>query len=153
MVGDCVSLPACILCGVRVCVCCVLEMCHRNQSMGHGSDHDPSTPLVIDKNPVFHLQHLIPHPSPELNFNETKNSFIMSSDMSGNVVKTPTGLKVNGSEKLDYNFHYVSPVFDISHAKLAETYKPWGRVLIVLDKSEFSVRFGRSPTCRARMFS
>ncbi|KAH8090809.1 hypothetical protein HD553DRAFT_16961 [Filobasidium floriforme] len=58
----------------------------------------------------------------------------MSSDMSGNVVKTPTGLKVNGSEKLDYNFHYVSPVFDISHAKLAETYKPWGRVLIVLDK-------------------
>jgi hypothetical protein len=53
MVGDCVSLPACILCGVRVCVCCVLEMCHRNQSMGHGSDHDPSTPLVIDKNPVL----------------------------------------------------------------------------------------------------
>jgi hypothetical protein len=109
--------------------------------------------LFFNSTSFFHLQHLIPHPSPELNFNETKNSFIMSSDMSGNVVKTPTGLKVNGSEKLDYNFHYVSPVFDISHAKLAETYKPWGRVLIVLDKSEFSVRFGRSPTCRARMFS
>jgi hypothetical protein len=102
------------------------------------------TLLQLDE---LHLQHLIPHSSPELNFNENKNSFIMSSDMSGNVVKTPTGLKVNGSEKLDYNFHYVSPVFDISHAKLAETYKPWGRVLIVLDKSESSVRFGRSPTC------
>jgi hypothetical protein len=56
--------------------------------------------------------------------------------MSGNVSKTPTGLKVRGSEELNYNFHYVSPVFDVSHAKLAETYKPWGRVLIVLDKSE-----------------
>jgi hypothetical protein len=62
----------------------------------------------------------------------------MSSDMNGNVSKTATGLAVRGSEKLNYNFHYISPVFDVSHAKLAETYKPWGRVLVVLDKSEFS---------------
>ncbi|KAJ9102937.1 hypothetical protein QFC19_004493, partial [Naganishia cerealis] len=59
----------------------------------------------------------------------------MSSDLTAEVQQTPTGLRVLGAEKLDYRFHYISPVFDVSHAKLAETYKPWGRVLIVIDQN------------------
>jgi 3-dehydroquinate synthase len=60
----------------------------------------------------------------------------MSSDLTAEVQQTPTGMRVLGAEKLDYRFHYISPVFDVSHAKLAETYKPWKRVLIVIDQSK-----------------
>ncbi|KAI5454637.1 hypothetical protein NCC49_003530 [Naganishia albida] len=59
----------------------------------------------------------------------------MASDLTAEVQQTPTGMRVLGAEKLDYRFHYVSPVFDVSHAKLAETYKPWKRVLIVIDQN------------------
>ncbi|KAJ9125158.1 hypothetical protein QFC22_000112 [Naganishia vaughanmartiniae] len=59
----------------------------------------------------------------------------MSSDLTAEVQQTPTGMRVLGAEKLDYRFHYISPVFDVSHAKLAETYKPWKRVLIVIDQN------------------
>jgi hypothetical protein len=60
----------------------------------------------------------------------------MSSDLTAEVQQTPTGMRVLGAERLDYRFHYISPVFDVSHAKLAETYKPWKRVLIVIDQSK-----------------
>lgn len=57
----------------------------------------------------------------------------MSSDLTANVSNTSTGLNVRGSEELNYNFHYISPVFDVKHEKLASQYERWGRVLVVID--------------------
>lgn len=71
----------------------------------------------------------------------------MASDLTAEVQQTPTGMRVLGAEKLDYRFHYVSPVFDVSHAKLAETYKPWKRVLIVIDQSTSLIPFRFLATC------
>lgn len=59
------------------------------------------------------------------------------SDLTAKVTKQPSGsLAVEGYEALKYNFHYTSPVFDVEHDKLAEIYKRWGRVLVVMDTSE-----------------
>lgn len=56
------------------------------------------------------------------------------SDLTATVTKNEQGsITVEGYEALKYNFHYTSPVFDINHTKLAELYKRWGRVLIVMD--------------------
>ena len=60
------------------------------------------------------------------------------SDLTASVTKDVKGsITVEGYEALKYNFHYVSHVFDVQHAKLAEIYERWGRVLIVIDTSEF----------------
>lgn len=65
------------------------------------------------------------------------------SDLTASVTKDPKGsITVEGYEALKYNFHYTSPVFALEHEKLAELYKRWGRVLVVMDTSE-------SPTERA----
>ena len=59
------------------------------------------------------------------------------SDMTATVSKNPEGsLTVAGFEKLKYNFHYTSPVFDTKNEKLAEIYRKWQRVLIVIDTSK-----------------
>ncbi|WWC93871.1 hypothetical protein V866_000707 [Kwoniella sp. B9012] len=56
------------------------------------------------------------------------------SDLTAKVSKDSQGsIVVDGYEALKYNFHYTSPVFDVNHAKLADIYKRWGRVLIVMD--------------------
>ncbi|KAK4686148.1 hypothetical protein P7C73_g3976, partial [Tremellales sp. Uapishka_1] len=56
------------------------------------------------------------------------------SDLTAKVSKDAKGsLNVKGFEALDYNFHYTSPVFDVSHEKLASLYKRWERVLIIMD--------------------
>src|SRR4051812_25756442 len=58
------------------------------------------------------------------------------SELTAKVSQTPTGLRVQGYEQLDYQFHYINSVFDTSHAKLADIYEKWGRVLIIIDDSE-----------------
>jgi hypothetical protein len=61
------------------------------------------------------------------------------SEMTATVTKTAKGsINVKGYEQLDYNFHYVTDVFDVKHQKLAECYERWQRVLIIIDTSEFS---------------
>jgi 3-dehydroquinate synthase len=63
------------------------------------------------------------------------------SDLTAKVSKDSKGsIVVEGYEELKYNFHYTSPVFDVGHAKLAEIYERWQRVLIVIDTSESLLR-------------
>jgi hypothetical protein len=62
------------------------------------------------------------------------------SEMTATVTKTAKGsINVKGYEQLDYNFHYVTDVFDVKHQKLAECYERWQRVLIIIDTSEFPI--------------
>jgi hypothetical protein len=59
------------------------------------------------------------------------------SDLTAKVSKDAKGsITVDGYEALKYHFHYTSPVFALEHEKLASLYKRWGRVLVVMDKSE-----------------
>jgi hypothetical protein len=58
------------------------------------------------------------------------------SDLTATVSKESNNIKVEGYEALKYHFHYTSSVFDVNDNKLAEIYKRWGRVLIVMDTSE-----------------
>jgi hypothetical protein len=59
------------------------------------------------------------------------------SDLTAKVTKDNKGsIVVDGYEALKYNFHFTSPVFDVSHEKLASIYERWARVLIVIDTSE-----------------
>jgi 3-dehydroquinate synthase len=63
------------------------------------------------------------------------------SDLTANVSKDAKGsIQVEGYEALKYHFHYTSPVFDTKNEKLAELYKRWQRVLIVMDKGESSLQ-------------
>ncbi|KAK1924572.1 hypothetical protein DB88DRAFT_451721 [Papiliotrema laurentii] len=55
------------------------------------------------------------------------------SDLTATVSKESNNIKVEGYEALKYHFHYTSSVFDVNDNKLAEIYKRWGRVLIVMD--------------------
>lgn len=57
------------------------------------------------------------------------------SDMSASVSKTDDGFAVMGYEKLNYDFCIVEGVFDPVHHQLADCYRKWGRVLVVLDKT------------------
>lgn len=60
------------------------------------------------------------------------------SDLTAKVTKEgKSSIVVEGYEALKYHFHYISPVFDLEHAKLAEIYERWKRVLIVIDTGEF----------------
>ncbi|KAL7419513.1 hypothetical protein Q5752_005424 [Cryptotrichosporon argae] len=57
------------------------------------------------------------------------------SDLTAKVYKSgENSLVVEGHEDLKYNFHYTTAVFDVNDAKLADIYKRWGRVLIVMDQ-------------------
>ena len=59
------------------------------------------------------------------------------SEMTATVSKDAKGsINVKGYEQLDYNFHYVTDVFDTKHEKLAKCYERWQRVLIIIDTSE-----------------
>lgn len=59
------------------------------------------------------------------------------SDLTAKVNKLDQNtLQVEGFEALKYNFHYTSNVFNTDDSTLADIYKRWGRVLIVMDQSE-----------------
>jgi 3-dehydroquinate synthase len=63
------------------------------------------------------------------------------SDLTASVSKLDQNtLEVKGFEALKYNFHYTSNVFGTDDSTLADIYKRWGRVLIVMDQSEYTER-------------
>lgn len=62
--------------------------------------------------------------------------------MSGKVRELPPtanstgpGYAVEGSEELKYTYSFVDNVFDEKKNDLASYYKPWGRVLCILDEN------------------
>ena len=59
------------------------------------------------------------------------------SDLTAQVNKLDANtINVKGHEALDYNFHYTRNVFNTEDSTLADIYKRWQRVLIVIDTSE-----------------
>jgi 3-dehydroquinate synthase len=61
------------------------------------------------------------------------------SDMKATVQETPSGFHVEGYEKITYDFTFVDGVFDTANPGLANCYKPWGRVLVVMDKNVYGI--------------
>ena len=57
------------------------------------------------------------------------------SDMSASVTETGNGFTVAGYEKLNYDFHMLDGVFQPQNSQMADCYKKWGRVLVVMDKN------------------
>ena len=61
------------------------------------------------------------------------------SDFTATVQETATGFKVDGYEKITYDFTFLDGVFDPQNAQLADCYTHWGRVLAVTDQNVFDV--------------
>ena len=61
------------------------------------------------------------------------------SDLSATVLETATGFRVDGYEKITYDFTFLDGVFDPKNAQLADCYTHWGRVLAVTDQNVFDV--------------
>ena len=61
------------------------------------------------------------------------------SDLKATVAETTSGFHVEGYEKIEYDFQFLDGVFDTAHADLADSYKPWGRCLAVMDLNIFNV--------------
>jgi len=59
------------------------------------------------------------------------------SDMTASVNTTQNGFHVEGYEKITYDFQFVDRVFATKNEQLAELYKPWKRVLVVIDQSVY----------------
>ena len=61
------------------------------------------------------------------------------SDLKATVAETTSGFHVEGYEKIEYDFQFLDGVFDTAHPDLADSYKPWGRCLAVMDLNIFNV--------------
>jgi len=59
------------------------------------------------------------------------------SDMTASVNTTSNGFHVEGYEKLTYDFQFVDRVFNTKNEQLAELYKRWKRVLVVIDQNVY----------------
>lgn len=59
------------------------------------------------------------------------------SDLKANVSETSRGFRVEGYEKISYDFTFIDGIFDTSNVQLAECYQTWGRVLAVMDKNVY----------------
>jgi demethyl-4-deoxygadusol synthase len=57
------------------------------------------------------------------------------SDMSAQVTATERAFHVEGYEKIEYDLRYVDGVFGIDRTELADAYRPYGRVLMVVDET------------------
>ncbi|KAK3937767.1 hypothetical protein QBC46DRAFT_366009 [Diplogelasinospora grovesii] len=61
------------------------------------------------------------------------------SDLKATVTQTKRGFHVEGFERITYDFDFVNGVFDIKNTGLADCYKPWKRVLAVMDKTVYGL--------------
>lgn len=68
------------------------------------------------------------------------------SDMKASVSETRTGFRVEGYEKIEYDFTFVDGVFDVENNNLADCYKRWGRVLAVTDLNIYNIYGKRMET-------
>ncbi|PRP84224.1 hypothetical protein PROFUN_08424 [Planoprotostelium fungivorum] len=59
------------------------------------------------------------------------------SDMTASVNTTSNGFHVEGYEKITYDFQFVDRVFSPKNEQLAELYKRWKRVLVVIDQNVY----------------
>jgi len=61
------------------------------------------------------------------------------SNMQARVTADDSGFHVEGYEKIEYDLEYVDGIFDPSQSALADCYRPYGRVLIVVDEMVYEL--------------
>ncbi|MCJ1306869.1 hypothetical protein MMC25_000513 [Agyrium rufum] len=61
------------------------------------------------------------------------------SDLNATVEETSAGFKVEGYEKISYDFTFLDGVFQPQNGQLAACYEKWGRVLAVTDQNVYDV--------------
>ena len=61
------------------------------------------------------------------------------SDMQARVINRPRAFHVEGYEKIEYDLVYADGVFGSDNMELAETYRPYGRVLMIVDESVYGL--------------
>jgi 3-dehydroquinate synthetase len=59
------------------------------------------------------------------------------SDLQARVINSPRAFHVEGYEKIEYDLVYVDGVFAPDSLELAETYRPYGRALMVVDETVY----------------
>jgi demethyl-4-deoxygadusol synthase len=59
----------------------------------------------------------------------------MAADAAPSLTATDTAFHVEAYEKIDYTLRYVDGVFAVGNPELAATYRPYGRVLVVIDRA------------------
>ena len=61
------------------------------------------------------------------------------SDLQARVINSPRAFHVEGYEKIEYDLVYVDGVFAPDSLELAETYRPYGRALMVVDETVYDL--------------
>lgn len=61
------------------------------------------------------------------------------SDLKAEITKTKAGLRVEGYEKIEYDFIFLDGVFDAKNPHIAKCYERWGRCLAVMDLNIFNI--------------
>ena len=61
------------------------------------------------------------------------------SDLQARVVNSPRAFHVEGYEKIEYDLVYVDGVFKPDNLELVDTYRPYGRVLMVVDETVYDL--------------
>lgn len=61
------------------------------------------------------------------------------SNLQARVTASPKAFHVEGYEKIEYDLLYVDGVFSVDNPELADSYRPYGRALMVVDESVFEL--------------
>ena len=61
------------------------------------------------------------------------------STMQAHVTVSDSVFHVKGYEKIEYDLQYINGVFDLGQSALAECYRPYGRVLMVIDETVYGL--------------
>lgn len=61
------------------------------------------------------------------------------SNLQARVTASPNAFHVEGYEKIDYDLLYVDGVFSVDNPELADSYRPYGRALMVVDETVFEL--------------
>ncbi len=59
------------------------------------------------------------------------------SDLQARVINSSRAFHVEGYEKIEYDLVYVDGVFALDNLELADTYRPYGRVMMVVDETVY----------------
>jgi demethyl-4-deoxygadusol synthase len=63
----------------------------------------------------------------------------VTSDTGPSLTATDTAFHIEAYEKIDYSLRYVTGAFEIGHPELADSYRPFGRCLMVVDQTVYSL--------------
>lgn len=61
------------------------------------------------------------------------------SELQARVIHSPRAFHVEGYEKIEYDLIYVDGVFALDNLELADSYRPYGRVMMVVDETVYDL--------------